>query len=90
MVGLGETEDEVISLMHDLYNAGCQIVTIGQYLQPTGSQIPVVEFVEPRQFDHYERIGKQLGFDAVVSGPFVRSSYKASQAYNTRGESASV
>ncbi len=89
MVGLGETGDEVISLMHDLYDAGCRLVTIGQYLQPGGRQVEVVNYVEPDQFAAYARIGKQIGFDAVVSGPFVRSSYNASEAYKLRGVKAS-
>ncbi|MFP4416915.1 MAG: lipoyl synthase [Chitinivibrionales bacterium] len=88
MVGLGEKEDEVITLMHDLHYAGCRLVTIGQYLQPTSEQVAVAEFIKPEQFQRYARIGQQIGFDAVISGPFVRSSYKASEAYK-RGGNAS-
>lgn len=77
MLGLGETKDEVVQAMRDLRKVGCSILTIGQYLQPTSRNLPVVEFVEPRVFQEYEKIGYELGFDSVASGPFVRSSYHA-------------
>lgn len=79
MVGLGETEAEVIDVIKDLVSVGCQILTIGQYLQPTQEQVPVVEFVDPLQFKKYETLGKELGLKTVISGPFVRSSYHAAQ-----------
>jgi len=77
MLGLGETEDEVIETMRDLSKVGVQIVTIGQYLQPTKKHLPVFEYITPEQFKKYEEIGKSLGFRHVESGPLVRSSYKA-------------
>ena len=77
MVGLGETPDEVEALLCDLYDAGTQIATIGQYLQPTRRNLPVEAYVEPRQFDEWRDFGLALGFQAVFSGPLVRSSYMA-------------
>jgi lipoic acid synthetase len=79
MVGLGEREEEVRAVLEDLLAAGCRVVTIGQYLAPSGSHIPVEEFVTPDSFDAYERMARDMGFDAVASGPFVRSSYMAEQ-----------
>jgi lipoyl synthase len=77
MVGLGETEDEVRSLLRDLRQAGTQVVTIGQYLQPTRRNLPVAEYLPPRQFEAYREYGLSLGFSLVFSGPLVRSSYMA-------------
>lgn len=77
MLGLGEKEDEVIKTMEDLKNVGLDIITIGQYLQPSKKHLPVREFITPEQFEKYETIGLQLGFRHVESGPLVRSSYKA-------------
>ncbi len=77
MLGLGETEEEVIASMKDLRNVGCDILTIGQYLQPTTKHLPVVDFVKPEQFGKYKKIGLDLGFRFVESGPLVRSSYHA-------------
>jgi lipoic acid synthetase len=77
MVGLGETPEEVHTLLHDLRAAGTDVATIGQYLQPTRRNLPVAEFVEPRQFEAYREYGLALGFKAVFSGPLVRSSYMA-------------
>ncbi len=77
MVGLGETPGEVRTLLSDLRAAGTDVATIGQYLQPTRRNLPVVEFVEPRQFEEYRDFGLSLGFKAVFSGPLVRSSYMA-------------
>ena len=79
MVGLGETEDEVRALLTDLRNAGTDVATIGQYLQPTRRNLPVAEFVEPRVFEAYREYGAGLGFKAVFSGPLVRSSYMADE-----------
>jgi lipoic acid synthetase len=78
MVGLGETYEEVIEVMSDLISVGCDILTIGQYLQPSPSHLPVKEFVPPKQYQMYERKGLELGFKYVVAGPLVRSSYRAS------------
>lgn len=77
MLGLGETREEVIETMQDLVNAGCDILTLGQYLQPTPKHLPVKEFVTPAQFAEYKEIGLKLGFRYVESGPLVRSSYHA-------------
>ena len=77
MLGLGETEEEVIETLHDLKNAKVDIVTIGQYLQPSKKHLPVKEYITPEQFKKYEIIGKELGFRHVESGALVRSSYKA-------------
>jgi lipoic acid synthetase len=77
MVGLGETEEEVHSLLRDLRAAGTEVATIGQYLQPGRRNLPVAAYIEPRQFAAYAEYGRSLGFRAVFSGPLVRSSYMA-------------
>lgn len=77
MVGLGETPEEVEQLMDDLRAVGCDILTIGQYLQPTHRHFPVAEYVTPDQFAEYKRIGLEKGFGMVESAPLVRSSYHA-------------
>ncbi len=79
MVGLGETPEEVHAVMRDLKQAGVALLTIGQYLQPTRRNLPVAEYVRPQQFEEYRQAGLELGFAAVFSGPFVRSSYMAEQ-----------
>lgn len=75
MLGLGETKEEVIQTMTDLRNSGVDVVTIGQYLQPTKKHLPVLRFVHPDEFREYREIGYQMGLDYVESGPLVRSSY---------------
>ncbi len=77
MLGLGETKEEVIETLHDIKNANVDVVTIGQYLQPSKNHLPVQRFVTPDEFAEYEKIGKELGFRHVESGALVRSSYKA-------------
>ncbi len=77
MLGLGETKEEVYSIMNDLVNNGCDVLTLGQYLQPTRMHLEVKEFVTPEMFDHYKVIGLEKGFKYVESGPLVRSSYHA-------------
>ena len=77
MLGLGETEEEVIESMEDLRNANVDIITLGQYLQPSKKHLPVAEFITPEQFKKYEVLGKEMGFRHVESGALVRSSYKA-------------
>ena len=77
MLGLGETEDEVIESMEDLRKANVDIITLGQYLQPSKKHLPVAEFITPEQFKKYEVLGKKMGFRHVESGALVRSSYKA-------------
>jgi lipoyl synthase len=79
MVGLGETQDEVRACLRDLRSAGCQMLTVGQYLQPSKNHLPVREFVPPDVFKSYERFALELGFAAAACGPFVRSSYQAEQ-----------
>jgi lipoic acid synthetase len=77
MLGLGETEAEVVETMHDLREVGVSIMTIGQYLQPSKKHLSVLEFITPDQFDRYKEIGLSLGFQYVESSPLVRSSYHA-------------
>ena len=77
MLGLGETEEEVIEAMKDLVDVGLDVLTLGQYLQPTPKHLPVLDFVTPEQFAKYKVIGLELGIQYVESGPLVRSSYKA-------------
>ena len=77
MVGLGESKDEVLQTMDDLLEAGCKILTIGQYLQPTHKHYPVAEYITLEQFREYKTIGEKKGFQTVESGPLVRSSYHA-------------
>ena len=77
MLGLGEKEDEVIQTLQDLADSKVDIVTIGQYLQPSKKHLPVKEFITPEQFKKYEEIGLKMGFRHLESGPLVRSSYKA-------------
>jgi lipoyl synthase len=79
MVGLGETFEEVVEVMRDLVNCGVDILTIGQYLQPSKSHLAVEWFYTPGEFEEFKRIGLELGFKWVESGPLVRSSYKADQ-----------
>ncbi len=77
MLGLGETEEEVIQVMDDLRRVGCEVMTIGQYLQPSMKHLPVKEYIRPEQFEKYRIIGLEKGFRHVESGPLVRSSYRA-------------
>lgn len=77
MVGIGEHKEEVIDIMKDLREHGCDIMTIGQYLQPTKNHLPVDRYVTPQEFDYYREAGLKMGFMAVESGPLVRSSYHA-------------
>ena len=77
MLGLGETEQEVIETMQDLRSVNVDILTLGQYLQPTPKHLPVAEFIEPEKFAFYQKLGLEMGFRFVESGPLVRSSYHA-------------
>lgn len=79
MLGLGETQEEVLETLQDLANANVDIVTIGQYLQPSKKHLPVKEYITPEQFEFYKNEGLKLGFKYVESGALVRSSYKAQQ-----------
>jgi len=76
MVGLGETEDEVIAVFRDLFEAGCRSVTVGQYLPPTREHYPLAEYVRPERFEALAAKAREIGFPKVRSGPLVRSSYK--------------
>ena len=79
MLGLGETHEEVLQTMDDLLEAGCKVMTIGQYLAPTSTHMPVVEYIKPEQFVEYRKIGMSKGFKFVESAPLVRSSYRAEE-----------
>jgi lipoic acid synthetase len=81
MVGIGETEDEVLETLRDLRDAGVDVVTLGQYLRPTPKHAPVERYVTPEAFARFERAGLDLGFAYVASGPLVRSSYHAAEAF---------
>lgn len=82
MLGLGESHQEIIELMEDLRKAGCDLLTIGQYLQPRSDRLPVARFIPPEEFEKYKRIGEGMGFRAVASGPFIRSSFHASDMFD--------
>ena len=77
MLGLGESEQEILETMQDLRNVGVEVLTLGQYLQPTLKHLPVVEFINPEKFEYYKIKGLEMGFRYVESGPLVRSSYHA-------------
>jgi lipoyl synthase len=77
MLGLGESEQEILETMQDLRNVGVEVLTLGQYLQPTLKHLPVVEFINPEKFEYYKTKGLEMGFRYVESGPLVRSSYHA-------------
>lgn len=85
MVGLGETEDEVIEVMKDLRNVDCDFLTIGQYLAPSKKHHPVIEYVTPETFEKYKVKAEELGFSFVASSPLVRSSYNAAEAMEAAG-----
>jgi lipoic acid synthetase len=93
MVGLGETEGEVAQLLGDVAEAGVSIVTIGQYLRPTRTSIPVVQYVRPEVFERYREVGEAKGL-LVQAGPFVRSSFQAGETFaaaeERRGKSFGV
>ena len=77
MLGLGETDDEIIEVLKDLRKVSCDRVTIGQYLKPSKNSLDVVEFIKPEKFDFWGNEAKKLGFSWVMSSPFTRSSYFA-------------
>jgi len=81
MVGIGETDDEVLQAMRDLRSAGVDVLTVGQYLRPTPKHAPVDRFVDPAQFDAFAVEGRAMGFAYVASGPLVRSSYRAAEVF---------
>ena len=77
MLGLGEEREEVLGAMQEIVRQGVDILTLGQYLQPTHEHLPVVRFVHPDEFAEYKRLGEEMGFKHVEAGPLVRSSYHA-------------
>lgn len=79
MVGLGETDDEVLKTIEDIYNTGARILTIGQYLPPSKTHWPLDRYVEPEKFDQWGKFAREIGFEFVASGPMVRSSYNAGE-----------
>ena len=79
MVGLGETKEEVLDLIKELYEAGCDYITIGQYLRPSLKHYEVKRYVHPDEFFEYEDYAKSIGIKKIAAGPFVRSSYKAAE-----------
>lgn len=81
MLGLSETEDEVLATMRDLRKRGCDLLTLGQYLQPSASHHGIARFIHPQEFERYETAGKEMGFAAVASAPLVRSSFNAGDLY---------
>ncbi|MDD2533302.1 MAG: lipoyl synthase [Eubacteriales bacterium] len=81
MVGLGETQEEVLAVMHALRKVGCDLLTIGQYLAPSKAHHPVIAYIHPDQFNDYRQQGEAMGFKHVAAGPLVRSSYHAGEAF---------
>ncbi len=79
MLGLGEEKEEVLTVLKDLRESGCSMVTIGQYLPPSRDHLPLRRYVSPKEFMEWEQVGRTLGFDSVASGPLVRSSYHAEE-----------
>ena len=79
MVGLGETNEQLIQTINDLCSHGCQILTLGQYLQPSSSHLPVERYYTPDEFDRLKETALKMGFENVAAGPFVRSSYRAEE-----------
>ena len=84
MLGLGETEQEILSLLRDLSEVKCDFLTIGQYLQPRPDRLPVVRYLPPEEFEAYKKIAEEMRFKSVASGPFVRSSFHAGQMFANR------
>ncbi len=81
MLGLGEIRGEVLQVMEDLREAGCEVLTLGQYLQPSSQHLPVVEYIHPDEFEELEKIGFKMGFLEINAGPLVRSSYNAARIF---------
>lgn len=81
MLGLGELPEEIHNTLQDLLEAGCQLLTLGQYLRPTNAHLPIERFIPPKEFDSWRKTALKMGFVEVISGPFVRSSYHAKKLY---------
>lgn len=90
MVGLGETEDQTHQTIRDLHDAGCEIITIGQYLQANKNKLLVKEFITPEKFKKYEEYGLSIGVKNMFSGPFVRSSYNAGVVFKQANNKTKV
>ena len=90
MLGLGETQDEILAVMEDLRKAGCKLLTLGQYLAPSERHHPVVRFVTPQEFEDFKSEAQRRGFLGVASSPFVRSSYRAGWLYHNTLKSVST
>jgi lipoic acid synthetase len=91
MLGLGETREEVVEVMKDLREANCDLLTLGQYLQPSARHHPVIRFVPPEEFSRYRDIGREIGFIEVAAAPLVRSSFKAAELYaKVKGDAHSL
>jgi lipoic acid synthetase len=86
MLGLGETVEELLETLAELSAAGCQMLTLGQYLQPSPKCVPVARYVPPEEFDKLGEMARQIGFEQVASGPFVRSSYHAARMMDSEGK----
>ncbi len=89
MLGMGETSDEIVDAMQDLRQAGCAMLTLGQYLQPTRNHLPVIRYIEPSEFKELHQAGLQIGFTHVEAGPLVRSSYHAAEQFEGDGHDQS-
>jgi lipoic acid synthetase len=83
MIGLGESEADVLRTFGDLRRAGCDLLTVGQYLQPTAAHRPVAKYYTPEEFETFAEAARRVGFREVVSGPLVRSSFEAGRLYAT-------
>lgn len=83
MLGIGETDEEIRQTLGDLHRAGCRFLTLGQYLQPSDTHLPVDRYITPEAFENWRTVAEEIGFDRVASGPFVRSSYHAKDLYHT-------
>jgi lipoic acid synthetase len=83
MLGLGETQEEILELLRNLRDVRCDFLTIGQYLQPRQDRLPVLRFIPPEEFEEYKRMGEEMAFRAVAAGPFVRSSFHALEMFKT-------
>jgi lipoic acid synthetase len=90
MLGLGESEDEVLRTMRDLREQNVDIITLGQYLSPTVNHLPVERYVTPGEFEKYRQLGLNMGFIEVVSGPLVRSSYRADKVLQQNNVGISI
>jgi lipoic acid synthetase len=84
MLGVGETDDQIIQAFRDLLNVGVSVVTLGQYLRPSKRHMKVVEYVTPEKFDYWKKVGEEMGFAYIASGPLVRSSYRAGEIFLTK------